>query len=91
VTVLGLTSGVETAWWIALGIGLVVALVVAALLEVLRRTVEEVRRGADDVLSMGGRLAQNTWTVQLLEITRRRGLELLAEVEEHVPKKGGDS
>ena len=85
---LGLTSGVETAWWIAIGVGLVVAVVVAALLEILRRTVQEVRRGVDDVLSMGGRLAQNTWTVQLLEVTRRRVLELLAEVEQHVPGKG---
>ena len=71
----------ETAWWATLGAGLVVALVVWALLEILRRTVQEVRRGVDDVLSMGGRLAQNTWTVQLLRITTARANELVDELE----------
>ncbi len=78
---LALSSGVETAWWAALGVGLVVALVVWALLEVLRRTVHEVRRGVDDVLLMGGRLAQNTWTVQLLETTKARAIDLLEELQ----------
>jgi hypothetical protein len=80
---LGLSSGVEIAWWAALAVGLVVAVVVWALLEVLRRSVEDVRRGVDDVLSMGGRLAQNTWTVQLLRVTKARGVELLEELQRH--------
>ena len=71
---------VETAWWVTLGVGLVVALVVWALLEALRRTVHQVREGVDDVLSMGGQLAQNTWTVQLLQTTKDRGVELLEEL-----------
>ena len=73
---------VETAWWATLGAGLVVALVVWALLEALRRTVHEVREGVDEVLRVGGQLAQNTWTVQLLQTTKERGVELVDELEQ---------
>jgi hypothetical protein len=73
---------VETAWWATLGAGLVVALVVWALLEALRRTVHEVREGVDEVLRVGGQLAQNTWTVQLLKTTKERGVELVDELEQ---------
>ncbi|HYZ18899.1 MAG TPA: hypothetical protein VE615_05105 [Gaiellaceae bacterium] len=79
----GLSSGVVTAWWITLGVGLVVALVVAALLEILRRTVDQIRRGVDDVLLVGGRLAQNTWTIQLLRTTNKSFDELLEELRRH--------
>ena len=75
-------TGAQVAWWVALGVGLVVALVVWTLLEILRRTVHEVQRGVDDVLTIGGRLAQNTWTVQLLQTTNRLAHELLDEVRE---------
>jgi hypothetical protein len=81
--IVGLSSGVTTAWWIALGVGLVVALVVATLLEILRRTVHQIRRGVDDVLVAGGRLAQNTWTVQLLQATHTHADELLEELRSH--------
>ena len=74
-------TGAQIAWWVALGVGLVVALVVWALLEILRRTVHEVRRGVDDVLTIGGRLAQNTWTIQLLQTTKELGVSLLEEVQ----------
>ena len=84
-SVLALSDGVVLAWWAALGVGLVVALVVWVLLETLRRSVDDVRRGVDDVLSMGGRLAQNTWTVQLLNVTKARGVELLEELHRHPP------
>jgi hypothetical protein len=80
-------SGAQVAWWIALGVAAVVAVVVWILLELLRRTVHQVRRGVDDVLSMGGRLAQNTWTVQLLQTTKRHGLALLDEVQKHERSK----
>jgi hypothetical protein len=82
---LALSNGVEIAWWVALGIGLAVALVVWVLLETLRRTVLQIQRGVDDVLTIGGRLAQNTWTVQLLQTTKERGVELLEEVRHHRP------
>jgi hypothetical protein len=77
---LALSSGVQAAWWATLGVGLVVAVVVWTLLEILRRTVHDVRRGVDDVLLIGGRLAQNTWTVQLLQTTKERGVELVEEL-----------
>jgi len=78
---LALSGGVVAAWWIALGALLVVAVVVTLLLEVLRRTVHEVRRAVDDVLSAGGQLAQHTWTIQLLATTKDRALDLLEELE----------
>jgi hypothetical protein len=82
VTVLALSTN-ETAWWITLAVGLVVALVVWGLLEVLRRTVLEVERAVDEVWTMGKRAAQNTATTHLLTTTKLRGSELLEEVEEH--------
>ena len=74
-------TGAQIACWVALGVGLVVAVVVWTLLEILRRTVDRVRQGVDDVLTIGGRLAQNTWTVQLLQTTKQHGAALLEEVE----------
>ncbi len=81
-TVLALSTN-ETVWWITLGVGLVVALVVWALLEILRRTVNEVDRAVEDVWTMGKRLAQNTQTTHLLLTTKARGVDLLEEVQEH--------
>ena len=46
--IVALSSAVESAWWVSLAVGLVVALVVWFLLEWLRRTVKEVDRAVDD-------------------------------------------
>jgi hypothetical protein len=81
-TVVALSTN-QTAWWISLGVGLVVALVVWGLLEALRRTVVEVERAVDDVWTMGKRVAQNTSTSYLMGTTLERGGELLGELEEH--------
>jgi uncharacterized protein HemY len=78
-----LASSVETAWWVSLAVGLVVALVVWFLLEWLRRTVKEVDRAVDDVWIMGKRVAQNTATTHMLVGTRELGVELLEEVKRH--------
>lgn len=78
-----LSSGVTTAWWVALGVGLVVALVVWALLELLRRTVDRIDAGAAAVWTSGKRVAQNTWTAHLFNTTKARGVELLEEVQQH--------
>ena len=83
-TVLALTDH-QTAWWITLAVGLVVALVVWGLLEALRRTVNEVERAVDDVWTMGKRVAQNTQTTHLLGTTKERGVDLLGELEQHRP------
>jgi hypothetical protein len=81
-TVVALSTN-QTAWWISLGVGLVVALVVWGLLEALRRTVADVERAVDDVWTMGKRVAQNTSTSYLMGTTLERGGELLGELEEH--------
>ena len=78
-----LSSGVVPAWWVALGVGLVVALVVWALLEALRRSVGQVDEGVQAVWTSGKRVAQNTWTAHLFLTTKARGVELLEEVERH--------
>ena len=79
----------QTLWWATLGVGLVVALVVWGLLEVLRRSVLEVERAVDDVWTMGKRLAQNTATSHTLLTTKERGVELLEELEQHRAAAGG--
>jgi uncharacterized protein HemY len=81
--ILALSSSVETAWWVSLAVGLVVALVVWFLLEWLRRTVKEVDRAVDDVWTMGKRVAQNTATTHMLGGTKELGVELLDEVKRH--------
>ena len=81
--ILALASSVETAWWVSLAVGLVVALVVWFLLEWLRRTVNEVERAVDDVWTMGKRVAQNTATTHMLMGTKELGVELLDEVKRH--------
>ena len=81
--IVALSSSVETAWWVSLAVGLIVALVVWFLLEWLRRTVNEVDRAVDDVWTMGKRVAQNTATTHMLAGTKELGVELLEEVKRH--------
>ena len=80
---LALSNGVIVAWWLSLAVGLVIALVVWALLEVLRRTVVQIDEGVTAVWLMGKRVAQNTQTTYLFGTTKVRGLELLEELEQH--------
>ena len=81
-TVFALTDN-QTAWWITLAVGLVVALVVWGLLEALRRTVVQIDEGVSELWDMGKRVAQNTQTSYLLGATVARGTELAEEVELH--------
>lgn len=81
--VLALSDGVVVAWWVALAVLLVVALVVWALLEALRRTVNDVDEGVTAVWTMGKRVAQNTQTTHLFGTTKARGVELLEELQRH--------
>lgn len=78
-----LSSGVTIAWWIAVAVLLVVALVVWALLELLRRTVADISEGVDAVWTSGKRVAQNTWTAHLFLTTKERADELLDELRMH--------
>jgi di/tricarboxylate transporter len=88
--IVALSSGVTLAWWLALAAGLVVAIVVTVLLELLRRTVHQINRGVDDVLTMGGRLAQNTWTIQLFNTTNLHARELHEELRRHTRAERSD-
>ncbi|WP_147281142.1 hypothetical protein [Gaiella occulta] len=80
---LALSAGVTAAWWVALGVLLVVALVVWALLEVLRRAVLDVDESVTAVWTMGKRVAQNTQTTYLFGTTKARGVDLLEELQRH--------
>jgi hypothetical protein len=76
-------------WRASLGVGLVVALVVWALLEILRRSAVDVEKAVEDVWTAGKRLAQNTQTAHLLSGTRDGGVALLEELEHHRDLTGG--
>jgi len=56
-------------WAVSLGIGLVAALVVAALLVTLVRTVEDIDRSAAGLLDVAGKVAGNTAYIPQLEAT----------------------
>ena len=57
------------AWGIALIIGLVAALAVAALLAMLIRTVSDIDRSATGLLEVAGQVAANTANIPQLEAT----------------------
>jgi len=57
------------AWGLALIIGLVAALAVAALLAVLIRTVNEIDKSAGALLEVAGRVAGNTGNIPQLQAT----------------------
>lgn len=57
------------AWGIALGIGLVAALAVAALLILLVRTTNDIRKTVARLLDTAGRVATNTANIPQLEAT----------------------
>ena len=74
----------EAYWWIALGLGLVVAVVAVVLLELFLRQVHRVERGAAAVWQAGKEVARNTATTWLLPETSKR-LDLLTdEAMQHV-------
>ena len=87
-----------TVWWISLGIGVVVILVVAALLTAIRRTARQINETAADIWVVGQRIANNTVHVPLLNRTNRlvdgileraSGIdEAVARIEEHVERRG---
>lgn len=70
-------------WFLALGLGLVVAVVAVALLETLLRQVRRVERAAEAVWEAGKQVAQNTATTWLLGETTARLDELTAEAGRH--------
>ena len=87
-----------TVWWISLGIGVVVILVVAALLTAIRRTARQINETAADIWVVGQRIANNTVHIPLLQRTnhivdgileRASGIEeATARIEEHAERRG---
>ncbi len=78
-----------SAWYIALGIGLVVILVAAALLTLLVRIVQDIDRGVFGVWEMAKRLAANTATTWQLSTTAATLEELRREAVLHDQLLGG--
>jgi len=74
----------EAYWWLALGLGLVAAVVAVVLLEIFLREVHRIERGAGQVWQAGKEVARNTATTWLLPETSKR-LDLLTnEALQHV-------
>jgi hypothetical protein len=59
----------NTLWAVSLAIGLVAALVVAALLTILVRTVDDIGRSVGGLLDVAGKVAGNTANIPQLEAT----------------------
>ena len=64
-----LAVSANTLWAVSLGIGLVAALVVAFLLIVLVRTVDDIDRSVGGLLEVAGKVAGNTASIPQLEAT----------------------
>lgn len=80
----------ETLWWITLGVGLVVALVVWALLHLLYRNVKAIDEGLFEVWAAGKRVARNTATTWMLGQTARIASEIKDEALKHDAMFGGE-
>jgi hypothetical protein len=63
------TISAETYWWIALAIGLVAALVVAALLAMLIQAVVSIDRSVSGLLEVAGAVGANTANIPQLTAT----------------------
>jgi len=87
-----------TVWWVSLGIGVVVILVVAVLLTLIVRTARQINGVVADIWTVGQRIANNTVHVPLLHRTNRlvegileraSGVDgAVAAIERHVEERG---
>ncbi len=73
----------EAYWFVALLLGLVVAVVAVVLLETFLRQVHRIERGAGQVWSAGKQVARNTATTWLLPETSDRLGQLTDEAARH--------
>lgn len=80
---LALVAEYQTFWWIALGTGAVVLVVVIALLTILLRTVQRIDEGVREVWETATRLASNTATTWQLRETAGALQEIKAEALRH--------
>ncbi len=65
-------------WWLALGLGLVVAVVAVVLLQLFLQQVKRIESGAEQIWQAGKQVAANTSATWLLTETSQ-GLDLLIE------------
>lgn len=73
----------EALWWVALGLGAVVAVVAVVLLQIFLTYVRRVERGAEAIWEAGKQVARNTSTTWMLRQTTERLDELTAEAQRH--------
>jgi hypothetical protein len=78
-----LAPEVERLWWITLGVGLVVALVVVALLQLLLGAVLRIERNVVELWQTATTVARNTATTWLLGETAATLEEIGAEALRH--------
>jgi hypothetical protein len=82
----------EVGWWVALGLGLVVAIVLVVLLHTLWRTVRGIEENFAAAWEMGKQVARNTATTWMLGQTARLVGEIKEEALQHdafLRQKGG--
>jgi len=67
--VLALTDAERTLWYVTLGLGLVVALVVAGMLLMLLGLLDRIRTSVRNLLTAAGQVAENTSSIPQLQAT----------------------
>ena len=78
-------SAVVTVWWISLAVAVVVTLVVAYLLEMIRRAAADILTGAGDIWTHGKLVANNTIQIPIfLKTTNRVAGQILATAQQIV-------
>lgn len=70
-------------WWLTLGLGLVVALIAVALLQIMYRKVRRIEAGAEAIWETGKQVARNTATTWMLHQTTVRLDAFTEEALEH--------
>lgn len=78
-----LPSDVQSIWWVTLALGALVALVVLALLHLLRSAVLRIERNAEVLWRTATTVARNTATTWLIEETAETAEEIKKEALRH--------
>jgi hypothetical protein len=81
--IIGLAQSQKTLWWIAIGMGFVVVLVVITLLSLLIGFVTDIDRNVKSLWNMATRLARNTATTWMLKQTATATAALRDETAKH--------
>jgi len=74
-------TAVTVLWWLTLGLGLVVALVVTALLAWIHHEARVIHDGVSEIWNVGQRVANNTVHIPVLGSTNALAARILAAVE----------